>query len=234
MPRTTAVLFDVDGTLRDHPRAVEAALEALAPEVARLDGASSHGRRLWDAIHRYVDVLRGGRVVDRRYWMLMVDPLPAWEEAFPGAPAPLLAELALRFRTALRRTRLPYGEAEATLAALAPHYPLAVVSNGPTEMQERMITAWGLRGYFRFVAGVADDPKPAPGPFLRGCAALGVEPAEAVYVGDSIDNDVEGARAAGLLPVWVDRYRLGYELEGAHRIESLAALPGLLASLRRG
>ena len=42
-------------------------------------------------------------------------------------------------------------------------------------------------------------------PFPRGTRARGVGPEEALHVGDSLDNDVEGARAAGVRAVLVDR-----------------------------
>ena len=92
----------------------------------------------------------------------------------------------------------------------------------------------GLLDHFDAVLALVsdDERKPNPQAFLRSCRELGVAPAEAAYVGDSPVNDVEGALAAGLVPVWIDRYRDGYRLpEGAHRIESLAELSGLLAAL---
>lgn len=47
--------------------------------------------------------------------------------------------------------------------------------------------------------------KPHRSVFHAACEALGVEPGDAVYVGDSPINDVEGSRRAGLGAVWLNR-----------------------------
>ena len=45
--------------------------------------------------------------------------------------------------------------------------------------------------------------KPDTDPFERALSGLGVDPHEAVHVGDSLASDVAGANAAGLTSVWV-------------------------------
>ena len=47
--------------------------------------------------------------------------------------------------------------------------------------------------------------KPDPRIFVVALERAGVEAPEAVMVGDSWANDVEGARAAGIRPVWFNR-----------------------------
>jgi FMN phosphatase YigB (HAD superfamily) len=73
--------------------------------------------------------------------------------------------------------------------------------------------------------------KPHRSFFLAGCALLGVEPADAVYVGDNPRVDVVGARNAGLHTVWLNRLgrRWPDDLEPADAvITSLGELPGIL------
>jgi putative hydrolase of the HAD superfamily len=50
--------------------------------------------------------------------------------------------------------------------------------------------------------------KPAAEIFRHALEPLGVEPARAGYVGDTVRYDVRGARAAGLMPVHFDPYDL--------------------------
>jgi len=45
--------------------------------------------------------------------------------------------------------------------------------------------------------------KPHPEAFLAAAAALGVEPAEAVYVGDRPFEDIHGSQLAGMRAIWV-------------------------------
>ena len=68
--------------------------------------------------------------------------------------------------------------------------------------------------------------KPHASIFRAVLELLGVEPAEAVMVGDTIADDIEGALALGMRAILVDR-------EGRHedfepRVESLSELPPLL------
>jgi FMN phosphatase YigB (HAD superfamily) len=74
--------------------------------------------------------------------------------------------------------------------------------------------------------------KPHPEIFRRTLEDLGVTAERTVYVGDSYDNDVVGARSVGMTPVLVDRF--GINLDGhdaEHRVETLAALAELLDTL---
>ena len=55
---------------------------------------------------------------------------------------------------------------------------------------------------------------------------LGVEPDEAVMVGDTIADDIEGALALGMRAILLDREGVHPEFEP--RAETLTDLPGLL------
>jgi len=223
-----SVIFDIDGTLNDWETAIDRALSDVLAEVpaAHRDGLPS---RLRQAVHDYAVVLRDSLVVDRKYWLLLLDPLPPWRAALAGAAPELAESLAERFQSRLEA--VPYGDAAPALEALRDRSRLGVLSNSPRS--DDLLTQLGLHHYFHAVVS-AEEPerKPHPEAFLRACQALGTTPAEAVYVGDSLANDVEGALAAGLVPVWLDRYGEGYPLPaGAHRVTSLEELPPLLAAL---
>jgi putative hydrolase of the HAD superfamily len=68
--------------------------------------------------------------------------------------------------------------------------------------------------------------KPDPAVFRRALELAGAQPEEAVHVGDSVDNDVEGARAAGLRAVLVQRE--GDPPGGVEAVRSLTELPSVL------
>jgi putative hydrolase of the HAD superfamily len=76
---------------------------------------------------------------------------------------------------------------------------LGVVSNSDGRVAEALEAA-GLRGYFDVVvdSALAGIEKPDPAIFRAALGALGVPPAEALYVGDLYDVDVLGANAAGM------------------------------------
>ena len=68
--------------------------------------------------------------------------------------------------------------------------------------------------------------KPHPSIFEAALAALGVAVDEAVMVGDSYRDDIEGARALGMRAILVDRD--GLHPNEPDRIETLHALPAAL------
>ena len=65
--------------------------------------------------------------------------------------------------------------------------------------------------------------KPGVAIFERALALAGARPDEAVHVGDSVEDDVAGARAAGIEPVLVRRDG-GAGPPGVRTIATLAAL----------
>ncbi len=75
---------------------------------------------------------------------------------------------------------------------------LAVVTNKPQEFTVPLLRNTGIAGLFdAIVSGdTCARKKPDPQPMLHACELLGVAPAEAVAIGDSI-NDAIAARAAG-------------------------------------
>jgi putative hydrolase of the HAD superfamily len=68
--------------------------------------------------------------------------------------------------------------------------------------------------------------KPEPRVFERALTLARAEPGEALHVGDKVDNDVEGAAAAGIRAVLLQRE--GEPPAGVTAIRSLRELPALL------
>src|SRR5690606_39985908 len=70
---------------------------------------------------------------------------------------------------------------EPLLAELARHYQLATISNGNADVRRL-----GLEKYFRVIVS-ADEvglSKPDPAPFLAALERAGVEPSQALHIGD--------------------------------------------------
>lgn len=79
---------------------------------------------------------------------------------------------------------------------------VACVSNKPHEFTVEVLRQLGLSGYFQTTLGgdVLEEKKPSPMPLQHVLSLHECEPADALMVGDSV-NDVEAARAAGV-PVY--------------------------------
>ena len=74
--------------------------------------------------------------------------------------------------------------------------------------------------------------KPHPTIFQAALAALAVAPGDAVMVGDSLEEDIDGARALGMRAILLDREQRHPEVD--ERLTDLYALPAALGLARRG
>jgi putative hydrolase of the HAD superfamily len=103
---------------------------------------------------------------------------------------------------------------------------LGLVSNTGRDL-DAFVAHHGLDVDAALGSGAFGRTKPHPTIFQAVLERLGVEPSAAAMVGDSIDDDVEGARAAGIqLAFLLDREERFPELE--NRLPSLYALPAAL------
>lgn len=110
-------------------------------------------------------------------------------------------------------------------------YRIGVVSNADGRMEGALERA-GVRKHVEFVidSAVVGMEKPEPEIFHAGCDALGMSPAECVYVGDLYPVDYLGAIRAGLCAVLLDP--LGIHSERAQTVEELGGLAAWLARSR--
>jgi HAD superfamily hydrolase (TIGR01549 family) len=79
---------------------------------------------------------------------------------------------------------------------------LGLAANQPTVALENM-ERLGILKYFTYkeVSGSIKLRKPDPRLLLHSCGGLGVEPQEAIMVGDRIDNDIVPARMLGMVAI---------------------------------
>jgi HAD superfamily hydrolase (TIGR01549 family) len=123
-----------------------------------------------------------------------------------GAP-PLEVVVAEATRSYARRARLLPGASELLddLEALA--LPYAIVTNGPVDLQRAVVERLGLAQRARavIVSGAPDVAvrKPHPKVFWLACTALGVQPGDALMVGDDLHADIRGAHRFGAATCWI-------------------------------
>jgi 2-haloalkanoic acid dehalogenase type II len=95
-----------------------------------------------------------------------------------------------------------YEDVLPALETLSTRYRLFAISNGNADLR-----AIGLAGYFEhaLTAREAGVLKPDPRIFARLLEAVGMPADHVIHVGDDPSADVEGARRAGIRPVWLNR-----------------------------
>jgi putative hydrolase of the HAD superfamily len=122
----------------------------------------------------------------------------------------------------------PYPDAAPALEELRSEgHRLAIVSNWDCSLGDWLEPS-GLTALVDVVvtSAVTGAAKPDPLIFRRALDLLGAEEVDAVHVGDSLDTDVDGARAAGIRAVLIARD--GDAPGGVEAVRSLGELPSLL------
>jgi putative hydrolase of the HAD superfamily len=113
-----------------------------------------------------------------------------------------------------------------TLVELRAHdLKLGLVSNTGRNLDE-FVRHHGLDVEAAVSSGAHGKTKPHPTIFQAALERLEVEPAAAVMVGDSIEDDVEGAKAVGMRGLLLDRENRYPEVE--EKLTDLRALPAAL------
>jgi putative hydrolase of the HAD superfamily len=118
-----------------------------------------------------------------------------------------------------------YPETHPTLEAIRRRgLRMAVISNWDRRLPE-ILDGLGLTGYFDTitVSAIEGVEKPAAAIFRNTLERLGAAPDEVIHIGDSPLEDYEGAEAAGITPVLVDRGG-AFAMNGYRSVGNLAEL----------
>jgi putative hydrolase of the HAD superfamily len=123
------------------------------------------------------------------------------------------------------------------LRQLAAHYDTGLISNfdhGPTA--HRILGASGIAPHLKatLISAEFGRRKPHASIFEAAMRRLGADPGETLYVGDTIADDVVGARGAGIDVVWINANDAAPPAERpqpTYTIRELPELPELLAAL---
>jgi len=121
---------------------------------------------------------------------------------------------------------------EELLRSLHGKYKLGIISNfAIPECVDKLLKTHGLDQMFDsvVVSGAVNKRKPSPDVFIRTLKALCVSASETVFVGDTLDADIEGAKAVGMKAVYIQRrIEKAEQVSPDHTIQSLRDLPALL------
>jgi putative hydrolase of the HAD superfamily len=218
-----ALIFDLDDTLYRESDFVSGGYRAVAHRLEATCGAG------WEQTHEFMmaKLARAGRR----------SVFPAVLERFPAA-ALRLEDLVSIYRGHIPEIRLYDGYAE-LLRELRKSRRLGLVTDGNPRVQRAKCEALRLEEFFDQMIFTwdhgEDKEKPHPFAFRLMLDRLGVDASEALFIGDNVEKDCRGARAAGMKSVRVRKQ--GPDREAKHEedadivIDSLLQLPLVLTLL---
>jgi putative hydrolase of the HAD superfamily len=218
-----AVLLDAHGTLL----ALEPPAPLLRAELARRHGIEITDRQAAHAIGAEIAYYRAHHHSARDADSLAALRAACTEvlrDALPPA-ARSVQSLTDVLLSSLRFTPFP-DVPPALQAARSARIGLVVVSDWDVSLHQ-VLRQTGLAPLLDGAVTSAEVGVTKPGRelFERGLALAGVEAGHAVHVGDSIERDVEGARAAGIEPILIRRAG-GPAPPGVRSISALTELLG--------
>ncbi|MDH5834149.1 phosphoglycolate phosphatase [Luteimonas kalidii] len=203
------VLFDLDGTLLD------SAPDMLAT-VNRMRAARGRAPMVLQAIRPHVS--RGARAM----------AAAAFPDVPPAGVPDLVPEFLALYREELGRHGRPFDGIEAMLAALeADGVRWGIVTNKPAGLARGLLPGLGWETRCAVLVGgdSLGERKPHPLPLLHAAEAIGIAPADCVYVGDD-RRDIDAARGAGMpsvVALW--GYRLDDDDPAAWQGDAMLASP---------
>ncbi len=181
-PGPAAVLFDMDGTLLDSEKLWDIAMYELSLQL---------GRPLTDEVRQATLGNSAHGALSKLFAHTGTEPTPA---AFAEAESWVVARVAGLFREDL--PWLP-GARDTLALVVDSGLPSALVTNTVRSLTEIALDTIGRNFFTVTVCGdEVVNPKPAPDPYLRAAALLGVDPRDCLAVEDS-PTGASAAEAAG-------------------------------------
>jgi HAD superfamily hydrolase (TIGR01549 family) len=120
------------------------------------------------------------------------------------------------------------------LEKLSKKYHLAIVANAITNISRLALEKHGLAKYFDYIILSRDlgARKPDPEIFIYALRSMWIKASEAVHVGDSLEEDVQGAKNAGMKTVWIKGNEEVTGIQPDYVISKITELTSLTLNLK--
>ncbi|CEG21710.1 Pyrimidine 5'-nucleotidase YjjG [Planococcus massiliensis] len=230
-----AIFFDLDDTLLWDKKSVATAFEKTCELAAEISGKDcsrleeavrSEASKLYASYSTYPYTQMIGINPFEGLWGTFDDEgsdfqqmkaiMPdyqrnAWTRGLKeiGIEDPALGEkLAAYFPEARRQSPTLYEESLEILEQLKGRYQLLLLTNGsPSLQQTKLEITPEIAPYFDHIviSGAFGSGKPDPAIFQHALSQFGLQPEDALMVGDNLMTDIIGAEKAGIRSVWINR-----------------------------
>jgi HAD superfamily hydrolase (TIGR01549 family) len=233
--KLSAIIFDLDGTLCRYGLSISAALEKAFRQTGYGGLFGAHRARLsGDRYKEFLHAVDREAIEGIRYGSRGREALRRLlREA--GLDEGLALKVGPQFIRLLSESVELLPEAARVIESLE-NYELGLITNGPSEVQWKKIRRLGIEHWFAeiIVSGDLGVEKPDGAIFARMLTILDVEPEEALYVGDSLYYDIQGAKRAGLWAAWLNPHGKEHDRDLPQPDLELRRLEELLPVLAQG
>lgn len=197
------VYFDIDDTLLNHRHAERAALQEVRNQMPALqrfpveDLWAIYGtinRRLWERYGRG-DITR--QELQHLRFLLTMNEL--------GIPDHFQDTISTAYMKQYRKSWTWMPGAELALKSIHARWPVGFLTNGFAEVQHAKQKAFNLTHYSDIfvISEEVGCMKPSACIFDHATKLAGVAAEDIVYVGDSFNSDIQGAKRFGWQTVWL-------------------------------
>lgn len=224
------VLFDLDGTLYDYDTAHGIALQTITEEASKILALPpSAFQKLYQKSCREQKQHSGAACAAIHSRLIRFQLILEWLEQ-PLRYAPQWDRL--YWETLMEHMTPTTGAVECMHRLKQTGYKLGVGTNMTADYQFEKLSRLGLLDDMDFIVSSeeAGAEKPDARLFQLCVEKSACQPEECAFVGDQLVSDAEGARKAGLLPVWLCPPD-STELLHIKAIHTFDELPDALASL---
>jgi putative hydrolase of the HAD superfamily len=235
MPRTEAVLFDYGRTLVtfDYPtEELLAVIRHFRPRITAAIGVTApEAEAILEKVLMPMEEFVRSVNEDEVDYMSVYRQ--TWSRAGMNLPDDLLHDILDSEQMCWDRAVTLDPDTLPVLSWLGTHgIKRAVCSNAPfpPEMMHRQVNTNGITEMVDAVIFSSEigRRKPAPEVYRAALVAIGVQPQNALFVGDRVREDYEGPRALGMRAVIFTAHSEGPPPAGIPMIGSLSDVPGLL------
>jgi HAD superfamily hydrolase (TIGR02253 family) len=225
MDQIKAITFDLDGTL------AQGALDSEKYEKALIDylkeiGYSGERAKLNQARQAMLEKMKKSqaRNIELRFDLLYSNLLYELGLEITQERLDHIEGLYNRFY----RIEIFPGVKE-VLEELKGKYKLAIVANAITNVSKLALEKLDLAKYFDYIVLSRDlgVRKPDLEIFVYALRSMWVKGGETVHVGDSLKDDVQGAKNAGMKTIWIKRDEEATNIQPDYVISKITELPSL-------
>ena len=201
-----AVLFDVDDTLYDQVIPFQKAYEELFKGSFELPIEELYKRSRYYSDEVFEATQRGEMSMEAMYIYRV-------QKAFESFGISVTDDEALEFQRlyAGNQKKLEISETMRTIIELCQKHEImmGVITNGPSQHQWNKVKALKVMEFipeeYIFVSGDIGVAKPQIGIFQHVEKIMNLNPEETLFIGDTFQSDIVGAKGAGWKAIWLNR-----------------------------